>query len=118
LLDKLHPLTQRQLFAWRSRTNCYFCFFQRRYEWIGLAEHYPDLFEHACELEENIGAKGYTWIQGISLREYAKRRDMVLTKRAKGIVKLLTENESSLLNDDGDPVDLLQVVSCGLFCGK
>jgi 3'-phosphoadenosine 5'-phosphosulfate sulfotransferase (PAPS reductase)/FAD synthetase len=118
LLDNLHPVTKRQLFAWRSRTNCYFCFFQRRYEWIGLAEHYPDLFERACQLEEDVGSKNYTWIQGVKLRDYVLKRDAVILKRAKGIVKLLVENEDSLLNDDGDPVDLLQVVSCGLFCGK
>lgn len=118
LIDQLHPVTKRQIFAWRSRTNCYFCFFQRRYEWIGLAEHHPELFERACTLEESIGAKGYTWIQGVTLREYVQRRDAVIEKRAKGIAKLLTENEASLLNEDGEPVDLLQIVSCGLFCGK
>lgn len=118
IIDALHPMTRRQLFAWRSRTNCYFCFFQRRYEWIGLAEHYPELFENACVMEEQIGGSGFTWIQGIKLREYVGKRDMVLHKRAKGIIKLLLENEDSLFNDAGDPVDLLQVVSCGLFCGK
>ena len=116
LLSKLHPLTTRQLFAWRSRTNCYYCFFQRRYEWIGLAEHHPALFEHACVLEENIGSEKYTWIQGIPLREYVKKSSTVLTKRAKGIVKFILENEQEL--DKDDPVDLLSVVSCGLFCGK
>jgi len=117
LLTQLHPLTYRQLFAWRSRTNCYFCFFQRRYEWIGLAEHYPELFERACQLEEEIGAKGYTWMQGIKLRDYALKRDMVIEKRAKSIVKFLLENEQILVDAD-EPVDLLQVTSCGLFCGK
>lgn len=116
ILDKLHPLMLRQLFAWRSRTNCYHCFFQRRYEWIGLAEYHPDLFEGAAQMEEKIGAKGYTWIQGIPLREYVKRRESVLEKRAKGVVKFITENEKII--DSEDPIDLLQFVSCGLFCGK
>jgi hypothetical protein len=117
LLTQLHPLTFRQLFAWRSRTNCYFCFFQRRYEWIGLAEHHPRLFERACELEEEIGAKGYTWIQGIRLKEYVKKRDTVMEKRAKAITKFILENEPILVEAD-EPVDLLQITSCGLFCGK
>lgn len=116
LIDKLHPLTHRQLFAWRSRTNCYFCFYQRRYEWIGLAEHHPDLFEKACQLEENIGAAGYTWIRGIPLRDYVKRKDKIIEKRARSITKFLKENEE-LIDDEG-PVDLLKLTSCGIFCGK
>ena len=28
-------------YSWRSRSGCYFCFFQRRDEWIGLAENHP-----------------------------------------------------------------------------
>lgn len=54
-------------YAWRSRSGCYFCFFQRKSEWIGLYENHPDLFKKAQEyekLEEN-----YTWQEGESLAE-------------------------------------------------
>ena len=47
----------------RSRSGCYFCFFQQRIEWIWLYEQHPDLFAKAMAFEKD----GYTWIQGESL---------------------------------------------------
>lgn len=43
----------------RSRSGCYFCFFQQRIEWIWLYEQHPDLFKKAMKYEKD----GYTWIQ-------------------------------------------------------
>ena len=34
-------------YEWRTRSGCYFCFFQRRIEWVGLLENHPGLFEKA-----------------------------------------------------------------------
>ena len=34
-------------YNWRSRSGCYFCFFQRKSEWVGLLENHPELFEKA-----------------------------------------------------------------------
>ena len=31
----------------RSRSGCYFCFFQQKIEWVWLLEQHPDLFEKA-----------------------------------------------------------------------
>ena len=33
----------------RSRSGCYFCFFQQKIEWIWLYEQHPDLFSRAME---------------------------------------------------------------------
>lgn len=52
----------------RSRSGCYFCFFQQRIEWVWLLEQHPDLYEKAMSFEKD----GYTWIQGESLAELAK----------------------------------------------
>ena len=49
----------------RSRSGCYFCFFQQRIEWIWLYEQHPDLFKKAMDYEKD----GYTWIQGEPLSE-------------------------------------------------
>lgn len=58
-------------YEWRSRSGCYFCFFQRRAEWIGLKERHPDLFEKAKEYEKIDSENGvrYTWSQRESLEE-------------------------------------------------
>lgn len=63
-------------YEWRTRSGCYFCFFQRKAEWIGLKERHPDLFEMAKQFEKVVrdpatGAvvKRYSWAQGETLEE-------------------------------------------------
>jgi hypothetical protein len=59
----------------RSRSGCFFCFFQQKIEWVWLYENHPDLFAKAMEYEKD----GYTWQQGETLAELAKddRRDSI-----------------------------------------
>ncbi len=66
-------------YDWRSRSGCYFCFFQQKREWIGLLENHPDLFEKAKEFEKFDPETGerYTWNQGESLDELAERADAI-----------------------------------------
>lgn len=35
----------------RTRSGCYFCFFQQKIEWVRLKERYPELFKKAKEYE-------------------------------------------------------------------
>jgi 3'-phosphoadenosine 5'-phosphosulfate sulfotransferase (PAPS reductase)/FAD synthetase len=57
-----------EYYSWRSRSGCYFCFFQRRIEWVGLLEEHPDLFEVAKNYEKPD--EGFTWIQGQPLTDF------------------------------------------------
>ncbi|MDE0017821.1 MAG: phosphoadenosine phosphosulfate reductase family protein [Candidatus Poribacteria bacterium] len=63
-------------YKWRTRSGCYFCFFQRKSEWVGLLEQHPDLFELAKEYEKpNPKSKTgelFTWCQGESLEELSQ----------------------------------------------
>ncbi|GAP08694.1 3'-phosphoadenosine 5'-phosphosulfate sulfotransferase [Anaerolinea thermolimosa] len=61
-------------YEWRSRSGCYFCFFQQRIEWIGLAQKHPDKFQRAVEMEKYNPETGesYTWVPGESLRDLIK----------------------------------------------
>ncbi len=63
-----------EYYSWRSRSGCYFCFFQQRIEWVGLLEHHPDLFRQAMLYEKHDPASGtrYTWSQRESLRELSE----------------------------------------------
>lgn len=65
-----------EYYNWRTRSGCYFCFFQRKSEWVGLLEKHPDLFERAKKYEEpNPNAKTgevFTWSQGESLEELSQ----------------------------------------------
>lgn len=58
-------------YRWRSRSGCYFCFFQQKIEWIGLLENYPELYERAEGYEkENLDTgERYTWAPKESLKE-------------------------------------------------
>jgi hypothetical protein len=47
----------------RSRSGCYFCFFQQKIEWVWLYEQHPELYKKAMEYEKD----GYTWGQHESL---------------------------------------------------
>jgi 3'-phosphoadenosine 5'-phosphosulfate sulfotransferase (PAPS reductase)/FAD synthetase len=69
-------------YEWRTRSGCYFCFFQRKAEWVGLMEHHPELFEKAKEYEKVNGATGerYTWSQGESLEELSRPERIVEIK--------------------------------------
>lgn len=66
-------------YEWRSRSGCYFCFFQRKNEWLGLRQRHPDLFRKAMEYEENTydpnTGRMYTWMDKMSLRELDKIAD-------------------------------------------
>jgi 3'-phosphoadenosine 5'-phosphosulfate sulfotransferase (PAPS reductase)/FAD synthetase len=56
-------------YKWRSRSGCYFCFFQRRNEWVGLKENHPEKFEEAKQYEkyDQETGKMFTWNQRESL---------------------------------------------------
>lgn len=63
-----------EYYKWRTRSGCYFCFFQRRAEWAGLLEEHPDLFQEAKKYEKLDPRTGerYTWNQRESLDELAE----------------------------------------------
>jgi 3'-phosphoadenosine 5'-phosphosulfate sulfotransferase (PAPS reductase)/FAD synthetase len=52
----------------RSRSGCYFCFFQQKIEWIWLYEQHKELFNQALNYEK----EGYTWNQDEALSEMIK----------------------------------------------
>jgi 3'-phosphoadenosine 5'-phosphosulfate sulfotransferase (PAPS reductase)/FAD synthetase len=56
-------------YRWRSRSGCFFCFFQQKIEWVGLLENHPDLFEEAKRYEKANSDHRFTWSQGESLDE-------------------------------------------------
>jgi 3'-phosphoadenosine 5'-phosphosulfate sulfotransferase (PAPS reductase)/FAD synthetase len=70
-------------YKWRSRSGCYFCFFQQRREWVGLLENHHELFKKASAFEKVDLETGnsFTWIQGESLQQ------LVAPKRVAEIKK-------------------------------
>jgi len=80
-------------YKWRTRSGCYFCFFQQKSEWIGLLEHHPDLYSKAesYEKEDPITGERYTWSPKESLKELRdpERRKSILEesshRQARGL---------------------------------
>ena len=60
----------------RSRSGCFFCFYQQKIEWVWLYEQHPDLFLQAIEYEKD----GYTWMQEESLTDLIKPERIIKIK--------------------------------------
>lgn len=58
----------------RSRSGCYFCFYQQKIEWVRLLETHPTYFELAQAYEEKTVQFGeqFFWCKNEPLRELAK----------------------------------------------
>lgn len=113
---KLTWLERRLLFSGRTRGNCYFCFFQRQYEFLWLMETHPDLFAEAEALEK---PGEYSFQPGFFLADLRRpeKAAKVFGRRVSEVVKTITGKFQGKLF--GEPVDNeLSLVSCGLLCGK
>ncbi len=62
-------------YHWRTRSGCFFCFFQTKSEWIGLYKNHPDLFMKASALEkyDPVSGKQFTWNDDISLLDLLEK---------------------------------------------
>ncbi len=75
-------------YEWRSRSGCYFCFFQRKYEWLMLHDHHPDLFARAVDYEQqHKDGRTYTWTQGETLLELVARREEILAEHGRAMAR-------------------------------
>ena len=101
-------------YKWRTRSGCYFCFFQRKSEWVGLLEQHPDLFELAKGYEKFNQETGerFTWCQGESLEELsqperiaeikANTEKAMASKKAAKPNRRLIEILTDVLDDEDD----------------
>ena len=110
-------------YKWRSRSGCYFCFFQRQDEWLGLKEYHPELFKKAKQYELRqrerydldvadkrlMGNGNYTWSQGGTIEEIAAKA--LKRREEKGIIASSNDLSSTRWQDilkqqdDDDPED-------------
>ncbi|WP_419841847.1 phosphoadenosine phosphosulfate reductase family protein [Candidatus Poriferisodalis sp.] len=94
-------------YDWRTRSGCYFCFYQRKAEWIGLADRHPELFDRAVAIEQKVlldaGVDGnadfgdramtgrqYTWSGGETLVQLRARRTEILDRHADSLARAKT----------------------------
>lgn len=93
-----------EYYDWRSRSGCYFCFFQRKSEWVALSERHPDLFEKAKAFEKEDSGSGqrFTWSQGETLSELVARASDIkaMAHKMKERNKTLSWQESLALAEE------------------
>lgn len=95
----------------RSRSGCFFCFFQQKIEWVWLYEQHPDKFKAAMEYEKD----DFTWIQGESLEELIK------PERIRQIKLLAIKKQQNLVDNAKSPylidnlVDAESIVCANCF---
>lgn len=95
----------------RTRSGCYFCFYQQKIEWVKLKQHRPDLYELAKGYEKpnKINGNVFYWNSDESLSDIEKpeRMEEIIAnweksqarKRAsqkdKGLMSVLADFESN-----------------------
>ncbi|MEL7005431.1 MAG: phosphoadenosine phosphosulfate reductase family protein [Bacteroidota bacterium] len=60
----------------RSRSGCFFCFFQQKIEWVWLYEQHPNRFARAMEYEKD----GFTWMDNESLSDLIEPKRLAQVK--------------------------------------
>jgi hypothetical protein len=86
----------------RSRSGCFFCFYQQKIEWVWLYEHHPDLFAKAMEYEKD----GYSWMDTETLEELAQPSRIAAIKK-EHYLRMNRNNQSKswkdqILDTDGE----------------
>lgn len=89
----------------RSRSGCFFCFYQQKIEWVWLLEQHPDLYEAAIVYEK----EGYTWMEE-SLGELKKeervnaikKEHYIRMNRNKLNAKTSTSWQDEILQSEGE----------------
>jgi 3'-phosphoadenosine 5'-phosphosulfate sulfotransferase (PAPS reductase)/FAD synthetase len=100
----------------RSRSGCFFCFYQQKVEWVRLKERHPELFEEAKRYEEQSVLHGeeFFWNQRESLSDLERPERMQQIKdewdlaqerkkKARGNLPLI-QILGGLVPGDGDEV--------------
>ena len=105
-----------EYYRWRSRSGCFFCFFQRKYEWVMLAEEHPDLFAEAVRYEQDhADGRTYTWTEGETLLELLQRKDQIIADHDRSLARQrqqaphrpLADALSIVLDEDDDTLPCL-----------
>ena len=87
-------------YRWRSRSGCFFCFFQLKYEWVMLAQEHPDMFAEAVRYEQqHSDGRTYTWTQGETLIQLLERKNQIIVDHEKSMAKQRNKNPQQSLSE-------------------
>ena len=87
----------------RTRSGCYFCFYQQKIEWVRLKETHPDLYDKAKAYEKPYEKTGnfFTWSQGESLVEMEQpaRVEQIKREHVIRIERKVARKENATLKE-------------------
>jgi len=94
----------------RSRSGCFFCFYQQKIEWVWLYERHPELYNKAMEYEKD----GYTWNENERLEELIRpeRIRQIKEEHLKKIRNRILSIKSNKLIDVLDDENGISCVNC------
>ena len=121
ILGELPEWLFQMLFSGRTRSNCYFCFYQRQYEIVWLLDTHPDLFWRGSQIERMTGGdltdfhwrQDYYWSDKI-----ITNRRLILERRAKDVIQFVRKYFNRDLFSSFELDNEIARTSCGLLCGK
>ena len=93
----------------RSRSGCYFCFFQQKIEWVWLYEQHPESFKKAMQYENE--KEGFTWNQNESLKELIESERIEAIKK-EYLQRNKLKNKSPYLVDILDDAEAEGCAAC------
>lgn len=117
-------------YEWRSRSGCYFCFFQQRIEWVGLKERHPEYYEKAKHYEEVAAGQMrsnystasenpviFTWNPNLSLVQLEQNAEKIKENHHKALARRQAkEQKKSLFEIFHDEINEEQDERACLIC--
>lgn len=81
-------------YKWKTRSGCFFCFYQRRVEYAILFFLYPELFRFSKKYEtEHSDGRKFTWVKDKPLEYIEDSGKDIIKRYVKKQYKKLTEDE-------------------------
>ena len=107
-------------YAWRSRSGCTFCFYQRKIEWVNLMEKHPEAFEEAKDYEKQAleNQSPFTWTEKESLDELSKpeRVEEIKVEYLERLEKSKSKKVVNPLRPNEEPVDIDELYGQSKVC--
>ncbi|GAV11390.1 hypothetical protein PBN151_1319 [Paenibacillus sp. NAIST15-1] len=91
-----------EYYKWRTRSGCYFCFYQRRVEWAILYNLHPEWYEESKKYEtQHSDGRLYTWVKDKPL-EYIEQNSVEIIIRyiKKQYKKAINKNVFTFKEDE------------------
>ena len=107
-------------YAWRSRSGCTFCFYQRKIEWVNLMEKHPEAFEEAKDYEKQAleNQSPFTWTKKESLEELSQpeRVEEIKVEYLERLEKSKSKKVINPLRPNEEPVDIDELYGQSKVC--